>query len=151
MNTQVMFSSKSDEWATPQSFFEELNEEFHFTLDPCANSENHKCDKWFNKEQNGLSADWGGDVVFCNPPYSEIEKWVAKAFYESRKDNTVVVLLIPARTDTKYFHNYILLLHLGLLIGLRYIIECTILDTLDHFILLSHRCDHDHLGFGVKL
>lgn len=60
MNTQVMFSSKSDEWATPQSFFEELNEEFHFTLDPCANSENHKCDKWFNKEQNGLSADWGG-------------------------------------------------------------------------------------------
>lgn len=108
MNTQVMFSSKSDEWATPQSFFEELNEEFHFTLDPCANSENHKCDKWFNKEQNGLSADWGGDVVFCNPPYSEIEKWVAKAFYESRKDNTVVVLLIPARTDTKYFHNYIL-------------------------------------------
>ena len=108
MNTQVMFSRKSDEWATPQSFFEELNEEFHFTLDPCANSENHKCDKWFNKEQNGLSADWGGDVVFCNPPYSEIEKWVAKAFYESRKDNTVVVLLIPARTDTKYFHNYIL-------------------------------------------
>jgi site-specific DNA-methyltransferase (adenine-specific) len=103
-----MFSSKSDEWATPQSFFEELNEEFHFTLDPCANSENHKCDKWFNKEQNGLSADWGGNVVFCNPPYSEIEKWVAKAFYESRKDNTVVVLLIPARTDTKYFHNYIL-------------------------------------------
>ena len=64
MNTQVMFSSKSDEWATPQSFFEELNEEFHFTLDPCANSENHKCDKWFNKEQNGLSADWGG--MWCS-------------------------------------------------------------------------------------
>lgn len=104
-----MFSSKSDEWSTPQSFFDSLDAEFSFDLDACATEENHKCEEYFTKEQNGLCADWGGRTVFfCNPPYSEIEKWVAKAFYEGRKDNTVVVLLIPSRTDTKYFHNYIM-------------------------------------------
>lgn len=103
-----MFSSKSDEWATPQSFFDKLNDEFHFSLDACGNAENHKCERYYTKEQNGLTADWGGEHVFCNPPYSEIDKWVAKAFYESKKDGTVVVLLIPSRTDTKYFHNYIM-------------------------------------------
>lgn len=79
-----------------------------FTLDPCANSENHKCEKYITKEQNGLLTDWGGgERVFCNPPYSQIGEWVEKAFYESHKDNTIAVLLIPARTDTKYFHNFI--------------------------------------------
>ena len=58
-------------------------------------------------QDDGLTQNWGGCRVFCNPPYSQIEKWAAKAFYETKQDNTLVVLLIPARTDTKYFHNYI--------------------------------------------
>lgn len=60
MNTEVMFSSKSDEWATPQAFFDEINEEFHFNLDACATDENHKCDKYYTMADNGLSQDWGG-------------------------------------------------------------------------------------------
>ena len=106
-NIDVMYSSKSDDWTTPDDFYKKLDNEFHFDLDPCASDENHKCDTYFTKFQDGLSKDWGGYHVFCNPPYSEISKWVSKCFYESRKDNTVVVLLIPARTDTRYFHDYI--------------------------------------------
>lgn len=60
MNTEVMFSSKTDQWATPQSFFDELNSEFHFTLDPCADEYNHKCDLWFDKNTDGLKQNWGG-------------------------------------------------------------------------------------------
>ena len=108
---EVMFSSKSNEWATPQAFFDELNKEFHFTLDPCATPENAKCKKFFTKEQNGLLQDWSKDIVFCNPPYArEIGKWVEKAYNENKKGATVVMLL-PARTDTKYFHEYIYMQH----------------------------------------
>ena len=106
-NIKPLFSSNSDEWETPKSVFDALDAEFNFTLDPCATEENHKCDLYFTKEQNGLSKNWGGQTVFCNPPYSQIGLWVEKAFRESRNDNTVVVLLIPSRTDTKYFHNFI--------------------------------------------
>lgn len=60
MNTEVMFSSKTDQWATPQYFFDMLNDEFDFTLDPCADEQNHKCDSYYTKEQNGLSKNWGG-------------------------------------------------------------------------------------------
>ena len=108
MNTEVLFSKKSDEWETPQEFYDELDAEFHFNLDPCATDENHKCERYFTREQDGLEKNWGGCVVFCNPPYSQIEKWVQKSWRETRNDNTVVVLLIPSRTDTRYFHNYIL-------------------------------------------
>ena len=104
---KVMFSRNSDEWATPQSFFDGIDKEFHFTLDPCSTDENHKCEKYYTMADNGLEKSWGGYRVFCNPPYSEIDKWVAKAFYETRNDNTLVALLIPSRTDTRYFHNYI--------------------------------------------
>lgn len=107
MNKEVMFSSKSDEWSTPQDVFDLLDQEFNFNLDPCANADNHKCEKWFSKEDDGLSMSWGGYTVFCNPPYSQIARWVEKAFDEGHKDNTTVVLLIPARTDTRYFHNFI--------------------------------------------
>lgn len=100
--------SKSDEWETPQAFFDKLNDEFNFDLDVCATDENHKCANYFTVNDNGLLKSWGGYNVWCNPPYSEISKWVAKAFYETRNDNTVVVLLIPSRTDTRYFHDYIL-------------------------------------------
>ena len=108
MNTSVMFSSKSDEWETPIDVFNRLNEEFDFDLDPCADENNHKCDRYFTQKQNGLIQNWGGSKVFCNPPYGkEISAWVRKCSDESKKENTVVVMLIPARTDTKWFHDYI--------------------------------------------
>lgn len=81
MNTELMFSSVTDQWATPQAFFDRLNEEFHFTLDPCADAQNHKCDRYFTKEQDGLVQPWEGERVFCNPPYGRcIGDWVHKAF-----------------------------------------------------------------------
>lgn len=108
MNTEVMFSSKTDQWATPQDFFDKLNEEFHFTLDPCADEFNHKCEKYYTKEDNGLKQSWQNERVFCNPPYGrEIGKWVEKAYAENMIGGAYVVMLIPARTDTKWFHDYI--------------------------------------------
>lgn len=108
VNTEkVLFSSKSDEWSTPASVFDMLDEEFHFDLDPCSTDENAKCKRHFTIEQDGLQQDWGGCKVFCNPPYSQIGKWVEKAYRETRTDGTIVVLLIPSRTDTKYFHDFI--------------------------------------------
>lgn len=86
MNTKVMFSSNSDEWATPDDFFNQLNKEFNFTLDPCCTKQNHKCDKYFTLEDDGLSQDWSGETVFCNPPYSQIAQWVKKAWKEGRKE-----------------------------------------------------------------
>ena len=79
LNTKVMFSSETDLWSTPQDFFDELNAEFHFTLDPCATRENAKCARFFTVEDDGLKQDWQGETVFCNPPYGrEIGKWVKK-------------------------------------------------------------------------
>lgn len=109
MITEALFSSKTDNWATPQNFFDELNKEFHFTLDPCADEKNHKCEKFFTRKENGLLQDWSGESVFVNPPYGrEIYNWFEKCYWEGHKENTIVVLLIPARTDTKYFHDFIL-------------------------------------------
>lgn len=106
MITSGMMSSNTPEWATPQSFFDALNREFSFTLDPCSTHENAKCEKHYTKEEDGLSKDWGGESVFCNPPYGrELPKWVKKCYDESR--HATVVMLIPARTDTSYFHDYI--------------------------------------------
>ena len=103
----VHYSSKTNEWSTPQAFFDELNKEFNFTLDPCATRENAKCTKYFTVEDDGLKQDWSKDTVFMNPPYGrEIKYWVQKAYEESLKGATVVCL-IPARTDTTYWHNYI--------------------------------------------
>lgn len=107
MNTEVMFSSKSDEWSTPQDIYEQLDNEFHFNLDPCATEENHKCDTFFTQNDDGLSKNWGGYRAFVNPPYSQIKQWVKKCWEESTKPNTIVVMLIPVRTDTRYFHEYI--------------------------------------------
>ncbi len=104
----VLFSSASDVWATPQDLFDELNKEFGFNLDPCALPDNAKCEKYFTPEINGLSQCWGGYVVFCNPPYGrQIYDWVKKCYEESRNPGTTVVMLIPARTDTRYFHEFI--------------------------------------------
>lgn len=98
----VHFSSASDNWATPQDFFDKLNEEFSFTLDVCADEQNHKTQNYFSKEQDGLAQEWYG-TVWMNPPYGrEIGKWMKKA-YES---NAKVVCLVPARTDTAWWHDY---------------------------------------------
>ena len=93
---------------TDALFSRDSDDEFHFTLDACATDDNHKVDKYFTKMDDGLKQDWSGYRVFCNPPYSEIGKWVQKAYYEGLKAGTLVCLLIPARTDTRWFHDYIL-------------------------------------------
>lgn len=105
MNKDLMFSSATDLWATPQSFFDVLNTEFGFELDVCALPENAKCKKYYTPEDNGLVQPWEG-ACWCNPPYGrEIGKWVQKAAESVR--NATVVMLLPARTDTKWFHRYI--------------------------------------------
>lgn len=103
MNREAMFSSKTDLWATPQDFFDMLNSEFHFQTDVCALPENAKCRTFYTPEQDGLAQTWEG-VCWCNPPYGrQIGKWVQKA----SESNATVVMLIPARTDTAWFHDYI--------------------------------------------
>lgn len=107
MITKGLMSSNTDEWATPRLFYEELNEEFNFTLDPCCTKENHKCEKYYTKEDDGLTKSWKNERVFMNPPYGkEIIKWVKKAYSEN-KEGTLIVCLLPARTDTKWFHEFI--------------------------------------------
>jgi site-specific DNA-methyltransferase (adenine-specific) len=104
---QTMFSSKSPEWETPRDFFEKLDERWNFTLDPCATKDTAKCATFFTEKDNGLEMDWKGHRVFMNPPYGrEIRFWIEKAYKEGLKHDTIVVCLLPARTDTKWFHNY---------------------------------------------
>lgn len=104
---EVHFSSKNQKWETPIEFFNELDKEFNFTLDPCCEIETAKCKKFFTPEENGLMQDWSKDIVFMNPPYGrEQAKWIEKAYNESLNGATVVCL-IPARTDTKVWHDII--------------------------------------------
>ena len=104
MNTKLMFSSNDASWTTPQAFYEQLNREFYFTLDPCATKESAKCSKYFTPEENGLLQSWDNERVFMNPPYGrEIKFWIKKA----AEAKAIVVCLLPARTDTKWFHEYI--------------------------------------------
>jgi phage N-6-adenine-methyltransferase len=101
----IAFSSESCVWGTPQDLFDELNEEFRFELDVCAGDENHKCERYFTKKDNGLKKDWRG-VCWMNPPYGRDEtgNWILKAYYSSLAGATVVCL-VPARTDTEWFQN----------------------------------------------
>jgi len=93
-------------WETPQNYFDKLNKEFDFTLDPCCTKENAKTDIYFTEEDDGLKKSWGGHRVFMNPPYgNKISKWVKKAYEESLK-GVLVVCLIPARTDTNWWWDY---------------------------------------------
>ena len=102
----VCFSQKSDEWETPDWLFDELDQEFRFTLDAAASDVNHKCDAYYTKESDGLNHPWSKST-WVNPPYGRvIRKWVEKADAECKKGNTVV-MLVPARTDTKWFHDFI--------------------------------------------
>ena len=108
MNQEVMFSSKRDDWETPQAFFDKLDAEFHFTLDPCSTHENAKCKKHFTKAEDGLKQSWAGETVFCNPPYGKEQiRWIEKAV-SSIGGGTKIVMLLPARTDTRAFHDLIL-------------------------------------------
>lgn len=103
----IPLTSKTYEWETPSDLFHELDKEFNFTLDPCASSENAKCKKFYTIQENGLSKDWSGNRVFVNPPFgNQISKWVRKSFDEA--ENCVVVMLIPARTDTTWWHEYVI-------------------------------------------
>ena len=103
---EVHYSSRTDLWATPQEFFNGLNQEFGFDLDPCATPDNAKCDNFFTAVHDGLKMPWGRSVVFMNPPYGrEIAKWMQKAF-ESSLYGATVVCLVPARTDTNWWHDY---------------------------------------------
>ncbi|MCY7484407.1 DNA N-6-adenine-methyltransferase [Paenibacillus alvei] len=105
MNTAAMFSSETDMWATPQWLFDELNHEFGFETDVCAVDGNAKCLKYFTPEIDGLSQTWEG-VCWMNPPYGRtIGKWMKKAF-ESSKNGATLVCLVPARTDTAWWHDY---------------------------------------------
>ena len=103
MKREAMFSSKTDLWETPQDFFDKLNEEFHFQTDVCALPENAKCKHFYTPERDGLAQEWSGSC-WCNPPYGrQIGKWVRKA----SESKATTVMLIPARTDTAWFHDYI--------------------------------------------
>jgi len=103
----ALYSSRSEEWTTPRDFFAALNAEFGFTLDPCASAESATCAKYFTKEQDGLTQDWGQDVVFCNPPYGKrIGPWARKC-HDAARQGATVVLLVHARTDTRWFHEWV--------------------------------------------
>lgn len=115
-NMKVHFSAKTPVWGTPQYVFDALHEEFHFDLDVCALPENTKCEKFFSPEDNGLEQSWLQHTVWCNPPYGrEIQDWVRRAVFDTalsvKADDTpktTVVMLLPARTDTKWWHNYVM-------------------------------------------
>jgi phage N-6-adenine-methyltransferase len=104
----VMFKSQSTEWETPPVLFDALDRRFHFSLDVCATSENAKCASYYTVDDDALSQPWTGNV-WCNPPYArDIPKFLGKARKELEAlQCDVVVCLLPARTDTKWFHSYV--------------------------------------------
>jgi len=98
-----LFTSKTDEWETPQDLFDELDKEFNFEIDVCASDSNYKVIEHYSKLTDGLTSDWMGQRCWMNPPYGrEIGKWIKKA-----SENPLTVCLLPARTDTRWFHDYI--------------------------------------------
>ena len=106
-NNRGMMTSETDEWATPQWLFDELNLVFGFDLDVCATEDNSKCGFWYTKEDDALSREWreDGKTAWMNPPYGrEIGKWVEKA----SKTKGLVVCLVPARTDTRWWHDFVI-------------------------------------------
>jgi len=103
----VHFRSDSCEWATPQEFFDKLHEEFNFTLDVCATNSNAKCKNFYTQAEDGLAQPWLG-VCWCNPPYGrEIKFWVEKAMRAAHSGDATVVCLVPARTDTHWWHDFV--------------------------------------------
>ncbi len=107
---KTMFSSKTGNWATPQEFSDKLNWRFGpFDLDPCANIHNTKCANFYTEAEDGLSKDWSDHTTFVNPPYGRgIDKWIEKGYNTAKDGVSKVVMLIPARTDTRYWLNYVM-------------------------------------------
>lgn len=105
MNRSLLTSNRQN-WETPDDLFKVLDDEFHFTLDAAASDQNAKCKLYYTAKDDSLRQKWG--VTFCNPPYGkQIKKWVKKGYEEAMAGSTVV-MLIPARTDTEWFHKYCL-------------------------------------------
>lgn len=108
---KVQTSSKKQDWETPQIIFDKLNEIYHFTWDLAASKKNTKCSNYFDIDRNSLDQNWSelSGNLFCNPPYGrDLRHWVKKAYEESlNKRNGCICLLIPSRTDTSYWHDYI--------------------------------------------
>lgn len=101
-----LFTSNKDDWRTPTPLFNKLNKRFSFDYDVCASHENAKCPKYFTKEMDGLKQQWTG-TCYCNPPYGRvIGKWMEKA-YKSSVMGATVVCLIPARTETRWYNNWV--------------------------------------------
>ncbi len=106
MDMKGMFSSMTDLWATPQQFFDSLNAAFKFEVDVCAIPENAKCSTFYSPEDDGLKQDWKG-VCWMNPPYGrKISPWIEKAYRSAKENGATVVCLLPARMDTKWWHDY---------------------------------------------
>lgn len=102
-----VFSSETDTWETPDDVFAPLHAEFGFDLDAAASDDNAKCERYFTPADDALAQDWTG-TVWCNPPYGrQIGRWVEKGYVEAQAGATVV-MLIPARTDTAYWHDFVM-------------------------------------------
>lgn len=105
----ALHSSKKHDWATPRTFFLELHREFEFTLDACAHAENTCLPRYFSIEDNSLNQSWAGERVYMNPPFGqEIPRFVQKAYQEGYGEAEVVVCLLPARVDTRWWHTYVM-------------------------------------------
>lgn len=106
INRKIYASSETAEWETPQELFDRLDAEYHFDVDVCAAPENAKCARYYTREDDGLKQEWRG-TCFMNPPYGrDIQKWMEKAYTESRVNGATVVCLVPSRTDTRWWHEY---------------------------------------------
>jgi phage N-6-adenine-methyltransferase len=107
MTNQYINPAKNDQWGTPQRLFDQLNQEFKFTLDACATEKTAKCKKYLTTQEDALLQEWD-TKTFCNPPYGQpLLNWISKAYAESKKGK-IVVMLLPARTDTEWFHRFCL-------------------------------------------
>lgn len=103
----AMTGDRSD-WETPRDLFDRLDRFWHFDLDPASTDENALCEKHFTKADDGLAQSWKGHRVWCNPPYGrDVKRWVRKAYEETRGGETLVIMLVPARVDTSWYHEYI--------------------------------------------
>lgn len=111
MNTDLMFSSATDEWSTPLDLFAALDAEFHFGLDVAATAQNAKTPLYYDRESDGLARPWlsadPAAAVWCNPPYGrQIGKWVQRGWEQAQEHGATIVMLLPARTDTQWFQSY---------------------------------------------
>ena len=104
---KVYHRNQTDEWETPPKFFAVLDEEFKFTVDAAASVDNHKCPRYWTMADDGLAQSWAGETVWCNPPYSQVAKWLRKAALEARYPHTTIVMLTGARVGTRYWHEWV--------------------------------------------